>query len=87
MQTGEVTRKRVLEGWNIEFPTYNLDLVGKRTRYIYLPYSNKQPKQFSCQAEKDNEYFTGFFKFDTETDKIVKKVDFDDNMTAGEIIY
>ena len=64
-----------------------MDLVGKRTRYIYLPYSSKDPKEFSCQTEKDNEYFTGFFKFDTKTDKIVNKVDFGENMTAGELTY
>ena len=48
----------------IEFPNVNQMYVGYKSRYIYLPYTEKELPD--TQAAKDNISVSGFVKFDTE---------------------
>lgn len=68
-----------------DFPLINMDLMGYKNQYAYMTYfSEKIP------SEKNgvySQYFEGFCKYDLENEKLIKKIKFGDNKTAGEVFF
>ena len=69
----------------IEFPQVNQNYVGYKSKYIYLPYTDKELPD--TQAARDNISVSGFVKFDTELKQVIGKIDFGPIKRGGEVFF
>ena len=83
-----VKRTKLIEDLNLEFPNLNQDFYGRKCRYCYMAYRSRTTSSVpNYTLETDNQFFTGFLKFDMQEDKIVKMISFGDTHTGGEVYY
>lgn len=74
---------KVQEKVHAEFPIVEQNLIGYTTKYAYLAcFKSYVPK---AQAEKENIYFEAVMKYDLEKEEIVKRIDFGETKSGGEV--
>lgn len=83
--TGEADFKIVCDHLSLEFPVINQKLIGYKNRYAYISYLFQTLPQ--DKVGQKNLYFQGFIKFDLQEHKVVKKLNFGETKTAGEVFY
>lgn len=92
MTTLATKRTVLIDNQAIEFPNLNQEYYGHKSRYCYMVIRPKKKGDGDQEApmtaeELENNWMTGFIKFDQEKDKIAATVSFGDNHTGDEVYY
>jgi len=87
LATGESTYRYLIENLSVEFPVINQKLIGFKTKYAYISYLWKLENLPQDKAGQESIYFAGFLKYDLQKEEIVKKIDFGETKTAGEVFF
>ena len=84
LSTGESSMKLLVDEGS-DFPIVNADLVGYESQYAYLTYFAKDiPKEKNGIY---SQYFDGVYKYDLINEKMVSKIKFGENKSAGEVFF
>jgi len=85
LATGKATSTVMSDAHGYEFPCFNLDYAGYKSKYTYLAtYMETMP---GTQKEMENSHFTGFIKFDIEQEKQLARIKLGENEVCGEVFY
>ena len=85
LTTGEYKQEEYGPETSTEFPVVNQNFIGYKTQFVYLAFFEKQIPE--TQVEKDNMFVRGFYKFDTQSRKVLAKVDLGDTKRGGEVYF
>jgi len=85
LKTGEYKQDVYPLDTSIEFPQVNQNYVGYKSKYLYLPYTEKELPD--TEVARANIFLSGFYKFDTEQRKVVGKISFGPIKRGGEVFF
>jgi carotenoid cleavage dioxygenase-like enzyme len=69
LATGGHTYTKLIDNFSFEFPTINLDYMGYKSQFCYLPYM--ADKVGEGKAGSENVFVKGFLKYDVLAEKIL----------------
>ena len=84
LTTGESNMTQLVDEAS-DFPLIDMEQIGYESQYVYLTYFAKDIPQ-----EKNgvySQYFDGVYKYDMINEKIVEKIKFGENKSAGEVFF
>jgi len=85
LETGKTEIKTLVEDACVEFPVINMNYVGYKNRFVYMP---KQMKTLPSDPKgHDNMFNDSLIKYDFENEKIMGQIDYGTAKTSGEVFF
>lgn len=85
LDTGKHTYTKLIDKFSFEFPTINLDYMGYKNQFCYLPYF--ADKVGEGMGGSQNVFIKGFLKYDLQNEKILNQIDFGPSHTGQEVVF
>lgn len=87
LTTLQTKKTTLIENMYLEFPNLSQDYYGYKSRYCYIACRAPIDEWPATTAELDDMLYTGFIKYDTKEEKIVKIVPFGEHCVGAEVYY